>query len=201
MTAPGWFPDPSDPSRQRFFDGTVWTESYALLGQTPPVPGQPGRQGISTGGKVLLGVGAAVLASLAFGAFGSSHNNALSSASGGGAMPTADYVPTTTKSGFTPGEDNAIAKAKVYLNMGGLSKKGLIHQLEFEKFSTADATFAVQQLESTGEADWNAQAVAKAKQYLNMTGFSRDGLVHQLESGDAFTPSEAQYGASQAYGG
>lgn len=32
---PGWFPDPTDPSRQRYFDGKAWTESYAPF---PPPP-------------------------------------------------------------------------------------------------------------------------------------------------------------------
>ena len=29
MTAPGWYPDPNDPTSRRYFDGTAWTESRA----------------------------------------------------------------------------------------------------------------------------------------------------------------------------
>jgi TM2 domain-containing membrane protein YozV len=54
MSAPGWYPDPTDPSSQRYFDGTNWTESRApaapnfgqpAFGQPPygqPAYGQPG---------------------------------------------------------------------------------------------------------------------------------------------------------------
>ena len=43
MTQPaaGWFPDQSDPSRLRYFDGRAWTEQYANVGGPPPVPAQP----------------------------------------------------------------------------------------------------------------------------------------------------------------
>lgn len=33
MTAPGWYPDPSGVPRQRYFDGTRWTEQYTPLQQ------------------------------------------------------------------------------------------------------------------------------------------------------------------------
>ncbi|WP_157079935.1 DUF2510 domain-containing protein [Skermania pinensis] len=29
MSAAGWYPDPADPRRQRYFDGRVWTQHYA----------------------------------------------------------------------------------------------------------------------------------------------------------------------------
>jgi len=60
----------------------------------------------------------------------------------------------------------------------------------------ADATFAVDHL----NVDWNAQAVAKAKEYLSMQHFSRKGLIHQLESayGEQFTHSQAVYGVTKA---
>jgi hypothetical protein len=43
MTAPGWYPDPSGVSRQRYFDGKQWTDSYApyaTAATPPPPPGQ-----------------------------------------------------------------------------------------------------------------------------------------------------------------
>ncbi|WP_243841596.1 Ltp family lipoprotein [Mycobacterium sp. DL592] len=48
--------------------------------------------------------------------------------------------------------------------------------------------------------DWNEQAVKKAKSYLDYSSFSLQGLVEQLEY-SGFTPSQAQYGATTAYGG
>jgi hypothetical protein len=100
------------------------------------------------------------------------------------------------------GQEQAIEKAKSYLDYTAFSKIGLIRQLTTaEHFSQADATFAVENIESTGAVDWNEQAVRKAKSYLDYSSFSRDGLVTQLESAEDFTPAQAQHGADVAYGG
>jgi hypothetical protein len=68
--------------------------------------------------------------------------------------------------------------------------------LEYEGFSTSDATFAVDSL----SVDWNEQAAKKAEEYLAYTSFSRSGLVQQLQY-EGFTPEQAEYGASQKYTG
>lgn len=70
----------------------------------------------------------------------------------------------------------------------------------YDKFSTADATFAVAHIEADGGVDWDEQAVKKAKSYLEYTSFSLAGLIDQLQY-DGFTPSEAQHGAGAAYEG
>ncbi|MCV7382486.1 DUF4352 domain-containing protein [Mycolicibacter longobardus] len=74
MTQPsaGWFPDPSDPSRQRYFDGTTWTEDYAPLGAPAPGIGQAAKPGMSNGAKIALGVGAAILLLIVFSSIGNS---------------------------------------------------------------------------------------------------------------------------------
>ena len=76
-----------------------------------------------------------------------------------------------------------------YLALTGFSRTGLIGQLEFEGFSTEDATFGA----DNAGADWNAEAAEKAKSYLDMTSFSRDGLYDQLAF-EGFTDPEIQYG-------
>lgn len=86
---------------------------------------------------------------------------------------------------------NAVRKAASYLNYTAFSRQGLIEQLEYDDFSTEDATFAVDQI----TVDWNEQAVEKAKSYLDYTAFSRQGLSEQLEY-DGFTPAQAQYGVA-----
>ncbi|WP_419469426.1 Ltp family lipoprotein [Chromobacterium vaccinii] len=60
----------------------------------------------------------------------------------------------------------------------------------------ADATAAVDSL----NVDWNQEAEKSAKQYLDMQGFSCQGLIRQLSSsaGDGYTASEARHGATQA---
>jgi len=47
------------------------------------------------------------------------------------------------------------------------------------------------------KADWNAQAAAKGKEYLDNSSFSRGSLIDQLEF-EGFTPEQAVYGATKA---
>lgn len=91
----------------------------------------------------------------------------------------------------TVSQKNALNKAKSYLNYSAFSYTGLIEQLEYEGYSTEDATYGA---DNCG-ADWNAQAARKAKQYLDYSAFSHDGLVGQLEY-EGFTPDQAEYGAT-----
>lgn len=88
------------------------------------------------------------------------------------------------------GQQQAVQKAQRYLETGGFSRKALIRQLVFEKFSEADAQFAVDKV----APDWNAQAAKKARIYLEMGGFSRLSLIEQLVF-EGFTQAEAEYGA------
>lgn len=37
----GWYPDQSDPSRQRYFDGKAWTERYAPVSASTSRDGRP----------------------------------------------------------------------------------------------------------------------------------------------------------------
>lgn len=95
-------------------------------------------------------------------------------------------------SSLTIGQKNAISKAKSYLSYSAFSRQGLIEQLEFEKYSTEDATYAVDSL----NVDWKDQAVKKAKSYLNYSAFSKEGLIEQLEF-EGFTNEEAVYGVEK----
>lgn len=88
------------------------------------------------------------------------------------------------------GQKNAYKKALSYLDYTAFSHDGLIEQLEYEKFSTEDATWAV---DNCG-ADWFEQAVEKGKSYLSYTSFSHDSLIEQLEY-EKFTTEQATYAA------
>ena len=71
MSAPGWYPDPSDPSRQRYFDGKAWTENYAPFGAPTPgirQPAKPGKQ--QWNWKWIAGVGAAAVVLIAIAILG-----------------------------------------------------------------------------------------------------------------------------------
>jgi hypothetical protein len=76
-----------------------------------------------------------------------------------------------------------------YLDYTAFSYQGLIEQLEYEKFTTEQATYGA---DNCG-ADWNEQAAKSAKSYLDYSSFSRDGLIDQLEY-EGFTYDQAVYG-------
>lgn len=105
----------------------------------------------------------------------------------GDAKEAAEVEETSNE---TTAQKNAVRKANSYLSMTGFSRSGLIKQLEFEKFSTEDATYAVDKI----SPDWNEQAAKKANSYQDLSGFSRDGLIKQLEF-EGFTTEQAAYGA------
>ena len=91
----------------------------------------------------------------------------------------------------TLGEKNALSTASSYLRTMAFSYSGLIDQLEYEGYTTAEATYGA---DNCG-ADWNEQAAKMAKSYINTMSFSRSGLINQLEY-EGFTAEQAQYGAS-----
>lgn len=95
---------------------------------------------------------------------------------------------TDENSSATVGQKNALKSAHNYLEFSPFSYSGLIHQLEYEKFSTEEATYAA---DNCG-ADWNEQAVKAAKNYLDYSGFSYNGLIGQLEY-EGFSTEEATY--------
>mgnify|MGYP003564406486 FL=1 len=92
----------------------------------------------------------------------------------------------------TVGQANARQTAERYLDFSAFSRSGLIEQLEFEGYSTQDATYAV---DAVG-ADWNEQAAKKAESYLASSSFSRQGLIDQLVF-EGFSQAEAEYGVTQ----
>ena len=100
--------------------------------------------------------------------------------------------PKEDKVTETLSQKNAVRKAEQYLRTMPFSKSGLIAQLEFEGFSTEDATYAVNKI----DVNWKEQAVKKAKSYLDTMAFSRSGLIEQLEF-EGFTTEEATYAVDQ----
>ena len=109
--------------------------------------------------------------------------------------PTPTERAANPDPGLSTAQRNAIASAESYLSFTAFSQSGLIEQLEFEGYSTADATFAVESL----DVDWNEQAAKSAAAYLEMSSFSLSALIEQLEF-EGFTPEQAAHGANEAYG-
>jgi TM2 domain-containing membrane protein YozV len=114
--------------------------------------------------------------------------------------PTASATPTPTvapapaepaQPAETISQRNAKAKAADYLRFMSFSRSGLISQLEFEGFTTDDATYGVDAI----GPNWDEQAAKKAADYLDTMSFSRQGLLDQLIF-EGFTPEQAEYGVS-----
>lgn len=95
----------------------------------------------------------------------------------------------TEDSSASTGERNALESALSYLEYSGFSAEGLKGQLEFEKFTSDEAQYAVDHC----GADWNAEALESAKSYLEYSGFSEKGLKDQLIF-EKFTEEQAAYG-------
>ena len=76
------------------------------------------------------------------------------------------------------------------MNYSAFSYSGLIKQLEYEKYTTDEATFAADNC----DADWSAQALRAAEDYLDYSAFSYAGLIKQLEY-EGYTSDQAAYGA------
>lgn len=95
-------------------------------------------------------------------------------------------TPETT----TSSREQALKRAQSYLHSSAFSRKRLIEQLEYEGFSTSDATAAVDAL----AVDWSAQAVKRAQSYLRTSAFSRKRLIEQLEY-EGFSTADAKRAA------
>ena len=104
---------------------------------------------------------------------------------------TTSPTPVTTQpsTSETVSQANARAEAASYLRYSNFSRSGLINQLEYEGYSTEDATYGV----DAQNADWFAQAVGEADSYLRYSNFSRSGLINQLEY-EGFSEAEAIHG-------
>lgn len=105
-------------------------------------------------------------------------------------QPAAVQPPASTE---TASQKNAARAAENYIGVMPFSRTGLIKQLEFDKYTAADAAYAADSL----KADWNEQAMKKAKSYLDTMPFSHDALIKQLAF-DGFTPAQAEFGTTKA---
>lgn len=99
-----------------------------------------------------------------------------------------EAAPTETRA-----QKNAVRSAESYLDTMAFSRSGLIDQLEYEGYSTKDATYAV----DTVSPNWNEQAAKAAESYLDTMAFSRSGLIEQLEY-EGYTHKQAVYGVDKA---
>jgi len=211
---PGWYDDPSgQASHQAYWDGSSWT------GATRPDPGiakspSPSPVAVAKPPVYKRGWVIALVVVLGVGFVGAaltedtptantepqaSSDNTQSSASSDNTQSSASSddteapTPTITapESQFTRSEENAIGSAESYLDFSAFSRLGLIGQLEFEGYTNAEATLAVDYL----DVDWNQQAGLSAESYLDFSAFSESGLIDQLEF-EEFTSDQATHGVN-----
>ena len=93
-------------------------------------------------------------------------------------------------SDLTVAEQNAVGSALSYLDYAGFSRAGLIKQLKFEGYSTADAEAAIDYI----DPDWMSEVEESAESYMEYSSFSRSGLIDQLRF-EGFTEKQAAHGA------
>lgn len=106
------------------------------------------------------------------------------------AKPAKSKKPAGPKE--TAGQAQARDAAAGYLDYDAFSRTGLIKQLEFEGYTTKDATYGT----DAQHANWNEQAALAAKGYLDYDSFSRAGLIQQLEF-EGYTTEQATYGVNK----
>lgn len=102
---------------------------------------------------------------------------------------SAPAVPAAPTGEPTLGEKNALETAKSYLSYSSYSYTGLIGQLEYEGYTTKEATYGA---DNCG-ADWNEQAAKCAASYMKYSSYSRQRLYDQLIY-EGFTAEQAEYG-------
>lgn len=154
-----------------------------------------------------------IIVVLVFGGFGGKSSSNESSDSSSSAQVEEDATEEAVEeepavvdptANMSAEERNAYRAAKNYLAMTGFSKRGLIDQLSSEygdNYSREAAEAAVNALEENGEVDWVEQAKRSAQNYLDMTAFSKEGLIDQLSSdyGDKYTREEAEAAVEAVY--
>lgn len=91
--------------------------------------------------------------------------------------------------GQTASQRNACRAAANYLAVMPFSHSGLVGQLEYEGYSSDDATYAA---DNCG-ADWFVQAEKAATNYVDLMPFSRQGLIDQLIY-EGYTEEQAVHG-------
>lgn len=133
---------------------------------------------------------------------GSTTSSSTSQASQSEKSTSKDKSASTKKKEpeLTSSQKNALRSAEQYVELAGISKKGLIQQLSSsagEDYSKADAKFAANNV----DVDYKAEAVEAAKAYLEQSPMSKSALIQQLSSsaGENFTDAQARYAADKAY--
>jgi SOS response regulatory protein OraA/RecX len=99
-------------------------------------------------------------------------------------VPTDSTIISGT---MTDTQESALARAKLYLQQGYFSERGLREKLIQDGYSAANAAFAVNRC----YVDWSTQAVNAAKSYVKNRAISESALLKLLLS-DGFTNEQSK---------
>ncbi len=182
MTQPspgaGWFPDPSDPSRQRYFDGKIWTENYAPAVPPPPPPNVPAPKKKGGAGRIILIAGLVVFGLVVIGSLGDSDDKDAASKS---SSPTSiakavERAPTAepeTRDAVAPA-GSAVRDRKFEFQVLGVerstSKEGLFSPEQ------AKGEFFIVHLRVTNIGD-DARSFSASSQHLIVNGNKYDATT------------------------
>ncbi len=204
--AAGWYPIDGQPGYERYWNGTAWEDATRLVPTIDARPQKSSKKPLIIAaiiGVVVLLFGAILACALVSAMSDTSREERTPSSTESEATDrdsdeseesedAEDAVEEPAEPAapaMTLGQEQAVGKGRDYLGYAAFSRKGLIDQLVYEGFNTADATFAVDTL----SPDWNAQAAKKAQEYLDYSSFSRQGLIEQLVY-EGFTQAQAESG-------
>ncbi len=230
----GWYPDPHDPSGQRYWDGAQWTEHAAVPTLETAQTGvmAPVRSNAATGGGALavsarrglpklnwwqwalLGFGALVLVLIIVnginGERASSDAEPARPAAGNGGFTQEPKRPTEKAVEMVDVPHlvgSTIAEARVKLEAVGLvlvaSEAGDDWIITAQDPAQGSHPVDGLELSVTSEAPKpvytlaQQNAIGTAQDYLDYAGFSRTGLIEQLEY-EGFSTDDATFGADKA---
>lgn len=143
---------------------------------------------------------AIIVVFIAIGSMGGGSDSSDKSSSNSSSKASSSSTASSSSKSKIPAEYKAaLDKAETYATTMDMSEKGVYEQLiskSGEDFEPAAAKYAMSHL--TG-ADWNANALAKAKTYQKEMDMSKNAVYDQLvsDSGEKFTASQAKFAVSQ----
>lgn len=225
LPAPGWYPAPHANNEQRYWDGAQWLEppvadataaTVVMDAQSEPTSSP---RKMSSRSKVLIIAGSVVAGTLLIAGIGSALSGGEPAESVADVRPTsvATVEPVKEIEEEPPApimvavpEVVGMTAADAYNAMtgAGLKPPAMSSFADPAAIVLSTAPAAGAQVEEGSDVTFTLEekpkltlgqenAIRKAQSYLGLMGFSRTGLIEQLQF-EGFSPEEATFGADSA---